>query len=84
VTWEIATHFVIWTAGLAIALLIVVFCACGVVALYEEIVERRTRTASRFERLIAEERENRKHQNHEIRKRLHELESRCDSNGVYS
>jgi len=45
--WETASHFAIWIAALAVALLIVVFCAAGIVALCEDILDRRARAASR-------------------------------------
>jgi len=73
-TWHTAGDFALWTGAIFVLLLVIVFCAAGVVALFEGAVDRAARTRSDIDAKVAEERATRKTQNGELRSRIHKLE----------
>lgn len=73
-TWQLAEQFALWAGALLIALLVVLFCVAGVVAVWEDYIRRRVRFGSQYDAALAQERADRKHQTREIRIRLRKLE----------
>lgn len=73
-TWHNAGDFALWTGAILVLLLIVLFCACGIMALYDGLVDRRARAKSEIAEAVAQERAFRKAQNSELRARIRKLE----------
>ena len=67
-------HFAVDAGALLVLLVVAMFCAVSILALWENYIYRRIQFGSRFMQDLAQERENRKNQNREIRERMRRLE----------